>query len=58
MVFRRVISTFFSRSSSDAVPENVIGEPGLATTVGTANGGVIDTGWLMLTVGATAFELT
>ena len=30
--------------------------PGSTVTVGTANGGVISTGWLIATVGATAVE--
>src|SRR5215210_419499 len=58
VVLRRLISTFCSRSSSDAVPEKVMGEPGATTYVGAANGGVMATGCLISTVGETAVELT
>ena len=55
---RNATSTFFSPSSSVAVPLKVILLPGSAVTAGTVNGGVISTGWLIVTVGATAVEST
>src|SRR3954464_10593225 len=56
--FRKATSTFLRPASSVAVPEKVILLPGSAATAGTANGGVISTGWLIVTVGATAVEST
>src|SRR5205814_600695 len=58
VVLRRVIVTCWSRSSPAAVPEKVSLPPGATTTGCTVNGGVICTGVLMLTVGATAVVLT
>ena len=55
-LLRRVISTSLRPSSSEAVPENVICPPGSTVIAGTANGGVISTGSLIVTLGATAVE--
>ena len=53
-----MISTFLRPWSSSAVPEKVTRLPGSTVIAGTANGGVISTGWLMATVGATTVEST
>ena len=56
--FRSEISTFFRPSSSAAVPEKVSFPPGSTVTAGTANGGVMGAGSVIVTVGATALEST
>ena len=57
-VFRSETSTFLSPSSSDAVPLKVTAPPGSTVTAGTAKGGVISAGRLIVTLGATALEST